>query len=88
MVSLCVYLPSLSESDFPGKSLQLAYGLVTQYPTTELYAMQLLLSPLNNLSSNRILASTITMGASPSTEVWVTKHNYHSKTQCSSILAV
>lgn len=45
MVSLCVYLPSLSESDFPGKSLQLAYSLVAQHPTTELYAMQLLLSP-------------------------------------------
>lgn len=45
MVSLYVYLPSLSESDFPGKSLQLAYSLVTQHPTTELYAMQLLLSP-------------------------------------------
>lgn len=46
-------------------------SLVTQktYSTTELYSMQLLSPLINNLSSNRILAFTITTGASPITEV-------------------
>ena len=39
------------------------------YSTTELYPYAMLSPLINNLSSNRILAFTITTGASPITEV-------------------